>query len=325
MRSRRAAVRFAVILASGWCAWVCATAQTFPGRTIHLVASTPPGGTIDLVARLLAQHLPQALGQSVVVENKPGAAGNIAAEFVARSPADGYTLLVTASSHATNVNLYPKLSYHPVVDFAPISQLTSNDFVVVVPATSPANTLGEFLALAKSKKTDLSYGSSGSGQGNHLGMELLKTMMGFDAMHVPYNGTGPVTLALLAGQIDVAIQSPPGVLPQSNGGRLKILATTGKNRSLLIPNVPTMAEAGVPGYELRGWIGLLAPAGTPRNVVEMLQRESAKVLGRPDVAGPLRAVSLDVVASTPREFALFLDAEIATWARVIKKSGARAE
>jgi tripartite-type tricarboxylate transporter receptor subunit TctC len=325
MKLAFACVRTVLALLAGACIAASAAAQTFPHKPIRLIASTPPGGTIDLVARLLAQHLPAALGQPAVVENKPGAAGNIAAEFVARSPADGHTLLVTASSHATNVNLYPKLAYHPVKDFAPVSQLTSNDFVLVVPTASPANTLHGFLALARSKKTDLSYGSSGSGQGNHLGMELLKTMAGFDAVHVPYNGTGPVTLALLAGQVDVAIQSPPGVIPQMKNGRLRILATTGKARSPLIPEVPTVAEAGVPGYELLGWIGLLAPAGTPREVVETLQREAAKVLNRPDVASQLHAVSSSVVASTPQEFARFLDTEIATWAQVIKKSGARAE
>lgn len=325
MKLAFACVRTVLALLAGACIAASAAAQTFPHKPIRLIASTPPGGTIDLVARLLAQHLPAALGQPAVVENKPGAAGNIAAEFVARSPADGHTLLVTASSHATNVNLYPKLAYHPVKDFAPISQLTSNDFVLVVPTASPANTLQGFLALARSKKTDLSYGSSGAGQGNHLGMELLKTMAGFDAVHVPYNGTGPVTLALMAGQVDVAIQSPPGVIPQMKNGRLRILATTGQARSPLIPEVPTVAEAGVPGYELLGWIGLLAPAGTPREVVETLQREAAKVLTRPDVASQLHAVSSSVVASTPQEFARFLDTEIATWAQVIKKSGARAE
>jgi tripartite-type tricarboxylate transporter receptor subunit TctC len=318
-------LQLALALMAGALVSGSAIAQAYPAKPIRIIASTPPGGTIDLVARLLAQHLPAALGQPVVVENKPGAAGNIAAEFVAKAPADGYTLLVTASSHATNISLYPKLAYHPVKDFAPVSQLTSNSFVIAVPVSSPANTLSDFLALAKSKKSDLSYGSSGSGQGNHLGMELLKSMTGFKAVHVPYNGTGPVTLALLAAQIDVAIQSPPGVLPQMKTGRLKILATTGKARSPLIPEVPTVAEAGVPGYELLGWIGLLAPAGTPKEVVERLQREAKKILDRADVTSQLHAVSSDVVGSTPQEFSAFLDTEIATWAQVIKKSGARAE
>jgi tripartite-type tricarboxylate transporter receptor subunit TctC len=304
-------LQLALALMAGALVSGSAIAQAYPAKPIRIIASTPPGGTIDLVARLLAQHLPAALGQPVVVENKPGA--------------DGYTLLVTASSHATNISLYPKLAYHPVKDFAPVSQLTSNSFVIAVPVSSPANTLSDFLALAKSKKSDLSYGSSGSGQGNHLGMELLKSMTGFKAVHVPYNGTGPVTLALLAAQIDVAIQSPPGVLPQMKTGRLKILATTGKARSPLIPEVPTVAEAGVPGYELLGWIGLLAPAGTPKEVVERLQREAKKILDRADVTSQLHAVSSDVVGSTPQEFSAFLDTEIATWAQVIKKSGARAE
>lgn len=325
MKIGRASIRAALALVAGAFIGASAMAQAYPSKPVRIIASTPPGGTIDLVARLLAQHLPAALGQPVVVENKPGAAGNIAAEFVAKAPADGHTLLVTASSHATNISLYPRLAYHPVKDFAPVSQLTSNPFVIAVPAASPAHTLGEFLALARARKSDLSYGSAGSGQGNHLGMELLKTMAGFDAVHVPYNGTGPVTLALMAGQIDVAIQSPPGVLPQMKTGRLRILATTGRKRSPLIPEIPTVAEAGVPGYELLGWIALLAPAGTPKDVVDQLQREARKILGRAEVASQLHAVSSDVVASTPQEFSAFLDAEIATWAQVVKKSGARAE
>jgi tripartite-type tricarboxylate transporter receptor subunit TctC len=302
-----------------------ATAQALPNKPIRLIASTPPGGTIDLVARLLAQSMSASLGQPVIVENKAGAAGNIAAEYVAKSPADGTTLLVTASSHATNINLYPKLGYDPVKDFAPVSLLTTNSFVLVVPASSPASSTAEFLALAKSKKGALNYGSSGSGQGNHLGMELLKSMGGFDAAHVPYNGTGPVTIALIAGQVDVALQTPPGVVPHLKSGKLKALATTGKTRSPLLPNVPTLAESGVPGYELLGWIGLLAPAGTPKGTVEALQQAAKKALNQPDVLNQLHAVAADVVASTPQEFATFLDSEISTWAQVIKKSGARAE
>jgi tripartite-type tricarboxylate transporter receptor subunit TctC len=302
-----------------------ATAQTLPNKPIRLIASTPPGGTIDLVARLLAQSLAASLGQPVIVENKAGAAGNIAAEYVAKSPADGTTLLVTASSHATNINLYPRLGYDPVKDFAPVSLLTTNSFVLVVPASSPAHNTAEFLALAKSKKGALNYGSSGSGQGNHLGMELLKSMGGFDAAHVPYNGTGPVTIALLAGQLDVALQTPPGVIPYLKSGKLKALATTGKTGSPLIPNVPTLSESGVPGYELLGWIGLLAPAGTPKGTVEALQHAAKKALNQPDVLNQLHAVAADVVASTPQEFSTFLDSEISTWAQVIKKSGARAE
>ena len=325
MKAKTNGMRMLMALLVGAVVSAAATGQTLPSKPVRLVASTPPGGTIDLVARILAQHLTTSLGQAVIVENKAGASGNIAAEFVAKAPADGSTLLVTASSHATNINLYPKLPYHPVKDFAPVSLLTTNSFVLVVPASSPANSTGEFLALAKSRKGALNYGSSGSGQGNHLGMELLKSMGGFDATHVPYSGTGPVTIALLAGQVDVALQTPPGVMPHLKSGRLKFLATTGKTRSPLLPNVPTVAESGVPGYELLGWIGLLAPAGTPKETVEALQRATKKVLAQPDVVSQLNAVACDVVASTPQQFASFLDSEIATWAQVIKKSGARAE
>jgi tripartite-type tricarboxylate transporter receptor subunit TctC len=266
-----------------------------------------------------------SLGRPVIVENKAGAAGNIAAEFVAKAPADGSTLLVTASSHATNINLYPKLGYDPVKDFAPVSLLTTNSFVLAVPASSPANSAAEFLALARSKQGALNYGSSGSGQGNHLGMELLKSMGGFDAAHVPYSGTGPATIALLAGQVDVALLTPPAVVPYLKSGRLKLLATTGKTRSPLLPDVPTLAESDLPGYELLGWIGLLAPAGTPKGTVDTLQQAARKALEQPNARNQLQAVAADVVASTPQEFASFLNTEITTWAQVIKKSGARAE
>jgi tripartite-type tricarboxylate transporter receptor subunit TctC len=302
-----------------------AAAERFPSMPIRIIASTPPGGTIDLVSRLIAQKLTVALGQPAVVENKAGAAGNIAAEYVARAPADGHTLLVVASSHATNLSLYAKLPYDPVKDFAPVSLLTKNVFVLAVPASSPANSFAELLALAKAKKGGLSYGSAGAGQGNHLGMELLKTMAGFDAVHVPFSGTGPLTTAVLSGQVDLALLTPACALPYLKGGRLKILATTGKARSSFLPSIPTVAESGVPGYELTGWIGLLAPARTPKEVVAALQRETAKALKDPDVLKQLEAANAEAVGSTPEEFARFLQSEIATWARVIKQSGAKAE
>ena len=261
----------------------------------------------------------------MIVENKAGAAGNIAAEAVARAAPDGYTLVVVASSHATNVNLYSKLSYDPVKDFAPVSLLTTNFFVVAVPASSPANTLGELIALAKTKKGGINYGSAGAGQGNHLGMELLKVRGGFDATHVPYTGIGPATVALLGEQIDVSLLTPPGAVPHVKTGKLKILAMTGLKRSPLMPNVPTVAESGFPGYELSGWIGLLAPAGTPKEIVDKLQQAVAKVLKEPDVIGKLESVMAEPVGSTPQDFASFLQAEIATWGKVIKQSGAKAE
>lgn len=323
----RAKLFFRALLPLLACAFVgaAAAADAFPSKPIRIIASTPPGGTIDLVSRLIAQKMPADLGQPVVVENKAGAAGNIATEYVARAPADGYTLLVVASSHATNLNLYPRLGFDPVKDFAPVSLLTKNEFVVAVPGSSPANSFHELLALAKAKKGGLNYGSSGAGQGNHLGMELLKTMAGFDAVHVPFSGTGPVTAAVLAGQVDVALLTPAGALPYLKSGKLKILATTGRKRSTFLPNTPTVAEAGVPGYELTGWTGLLAPAGTPRDVVALLQRDAAKALKQPDVLKQLELSNSEAVASTPEEFARFLQSEISTWAKVIKQSGAKAE
>ena len=300
-------------------------AQSFPTKPIRIIASTPPGGSIDYVSRILAQRLPASLGQSAFVENKAGAAGNIAAEMVARSVPDGHTLLVVASSHATNLNLYANMSYDPVKDFAPVSLLTTNYFVVAVPGSSPVNTFGELIAAAKTRKGGLNYGSAGSGQGNHLGMEMLKGMTGFEAVHLPFSGIGPVTAALLGGQIDVALLTAPGAMPHVKSGKLKILAVTSPKRSVSLPNVPTVAESGVPGYELSGWIGLLAPAGTPKDVVDKLQRETAKVLKQPEVVAQLDVVSAEPIGSTPQEFAQFLQTEITKWGKIIQQSGAKAE
>ncbi|UUZ77257.1 tripartite tricarboxylate transporter substrate binding protein [Polaromonas sp. P1(28)-13] len=261
----------------------------------------------------------------MVIDNKAGAAGNIAADLAAKAPADGYTLLLVATSHATNINLYSKIGYDPIKDFAPISILNTNFFVVVVPAASSVNKLKELVSLAKLKDRKINYASAGSGQANHLGMELLKTIGGFDAVHVPYTSMGAATNALLGGQVDVAILSLSAALPQAKAGKLKILAMTAQKRSTLLPDVPTVVEAGFPGYELTGWQGLLAPAGTPKEVVDKLSREAAKVLHQPDVVAQLSVVAAEPVGSTPQEFAAFLQSEITKWGKVIKQSGAKAE
>lgn len=298
----------------------------FGGKSIKLVVPYPAGGTSDILARLLSQRMAEALGATVVVENKAGATGNLGSDFVAKSAPDGLTLLLTdMGSVAIAPSVFPNLPYDPVKDFAPVSLLTTNVFVVAVPASSPANNLREFIALAKAKKGALNYGSAGSGQGSHLGMELLKGMAGFDAVHVPFSGIGPVTAAVLGGQVDVSLLTPTGALPHVKSGRLKILAMTGTKRSPLLPGIPTVAESGVPGYELTGWIGLLAPAGTPKDVVDRLQREIAKALKQPDVAAQLDVVAAEPVASTPQEFAAFLQSEIVKWGKIIKQSGAKAE
>jgi tripartite-type tricarboxylate transporter receptor subunit TctC len=284
-----------------------------------------PGGGADFVARLLGQHLSPAFGHPVVIDNRAGAGGNIAAEITAKAPPDGYTLLSVNSNHATNVNLYRHISYDPIKDFTPISVLTSNYFLLAVHPSSPVKTIGEFVALAKSKNGQLTYASAGSGQGAHLGMELFKTLAGFDAVHVPYNGMGPATTSLLAGQVNVALLTPPAAVPQIKAGKLRVLAVTSLKRWPLLPGIPTVAESGYPGYELNNWQGLLAPARTPTEVVARIYHETARSLKAPEVVERLAAVVTEPVASPPEEFATFLQAEIAKWAKVIKQSGARAD
>ena len=302
-----------------------AFAQSYPNKPIRLIVPAAPGGGSDFVARMVGEKLSATFGQPVVVDNRPGAGGNIAAEAVAKAPPDGYTLIIVNSSHASNVNLYRKLSYDPVKDFAPVTQLVANFFLLSVNSSSTVTTVKEFVALAKSKKPEIAYASAGSGQGAHLGMELFKTLAAFDAVHVPYNGIGPATVALLGGQVNVALLTPPSTVPQVKAGKLRALAVTGPKRLALLPAVPTVAESGFPGFEVNNWQVLLAPAGTPREVVTKLYEETAKSLKLPDVVERLTAVGTDPVGSTPEECTVFIEAEIAKWGKVIKQSGAKAD
>ena len=215
--------------------------------------------------------------------------------------------------------------YDPIKDFAPISHLVSNFFLLAVHPSSPVKTVKEFVALAQSKKGELTYGSAGSGQGAHLGMELFKTLAGFDAVHVPYNGIGPATTSLLGGQVDVALLTPPSTVPLVKAGKLKVLAVTGPKRSAQLPGVPTVAESGYPGYEVNNWQGLLAPARTPKDVITKIHQETARSLKLPEVVERLSVAGTEPIGSTPQEFAAFLHAEIAKWAQVIKQSGARVD
>ena len=327
MRTNRGSLRWSTVWPLAACAFVCSAvcAQTYPTKPVRLIVAAAPGGGSDFVARLLAQQLSPALGQPVVIDNRAGAGGNIAAELTAKAPPDGYTLIVVANSHASSVSLYRKLSYDPVKDFAPITQLTANFFFLTVHPSSPAKTVKEFVAFAKSKKGELTYASAGSGQGAHLGMELFKMLAGFDAVHVPFSGIGPATTALLGGQVNVALLTAPSTVPLMKVGKLRVLGVTGPKRLALLPEVPTVAESGYPGYEVNNWQGLLAPAGTPKEIVAKIYREIAKGLKAPDVVERFAGVGTEPVGSPPQEFAAFLQAEIAKWAKVIKQSGARAD
>ena len=315
----------AAIICAGAFLWQHSAAQPYPNKTIRIVSAAAAGGGNDFVSRVIGQRLASAFGQQVLIDNRAGAAGNIAAEIVAKATPDGYTLVVGSASHATNPTLYRKLGYDAVKDFAPITQVTGQGYVFAVHLGVPAKTVEEFVAWAKTKKGGATYASSGNGQPSHLGMELLKTLGGFDAVHVTYKGGGPAMIDLVAGQVDVFLSSPPAAAPLIKAGKVRAVAVTALQRSELLADVPTVAESGFPGYEVNGWNGLLAPAGTPREIVMKLYSEIAKSLKQPEVRDRLAAGGLDPVGTTPEQFLAYIKAEIVKWEKIIKQSGARAE
>jgi len=302
-----------------------APAQSYPSKPIRMIVASAPGGGTDLAARVVGQKLAVALGQPVIIDNRAGAAGNIAADIAAKSQPDGYTLIMVSASHAINATLYRKLPYDTLKDFAPVSQVTGSAYVFAVNPSLPVQSFTEFITLAKARKGKLSYASSGNGQAGHLAMELLKTLAGFEALHVPYKGGGPAMLNLIAGQVDAFISSPPAAVPQVKAGKVRALAVTSLKRSDLLPDVPTIAESGFPQYEVNGWNGLLAPAGTPAVIVNRLQSEVAAALKQPDVRERMASNGLDAVGSTPAQYSALIQAEIGKWAKVVKQSGATAE
>ena len=303
-----------------------ATAQPYPSRPVHLVVPTPPGSTPDTVARTLAGKLQEAFGQPVVVENRTGAGGNIAAEAVAKSVPDGYTLFVGINGPvATNKYLYPNLGYDPGKDFAPISLLASAPQMLVVLPQLRLRDFQAFVDYARRNPGRISYGSVGSGSASHLTMELLKSEAKFFAVHIPYRGFPPAVTDMLAGNIHAMFAIIPGVLPHVKAGKMQALAVTSLKRSALAPDVPSVAELGFPQLESLAWIGLLAPAATPATVLERLSAEAMRGMNAPEVRGLLGKQGFDVVADTPDEFRRWIGAESAKWARVIRASGATAE
>ncbi len=300
-------------------------AQPYPNKIIRVLVGYPPGGSLDALARIIGQKLSPSLGQQVIVENRAGAGGNIAAELVAKAQPDGYTLLMVAAPHAVNPSLYRSVAYDPVKDFVAITQITANDFVLVVHPSVPVKTLKEFIALAKAKNGGLTYASGGIGTAGHLGMELLKPLAGFEAVHVPYKGGGPAITDVIAGQVDAYILTPAVALPHLRSGKIRAIAATGPKRSTLLPDVATIAEEGFPGYEVSGWQGLVASAGTPPAIVAKLHQEISKILKLPDVIDRIKASGVEVVGSTPEEFAAYIQAEVTRYEKVIKRAGAKAE
>lgn len=297
-------------------------AQDWPTKPITLVVPYPPGGPTDIVARVVAQGLGDELKQTIIVDNRSGAGGNIGADMVAKAAPDGYMLLLATTAHAINMSLFKNLNYDTRKSFAPVTLLTSGPLVIVTRPDLPANNVRELIALAKSTPGKLTFASSGNGQSTHLAAELFGAMAGVRMVHVPYRGSAPALTDVMGGQADIMFDTMLSSMPYVNGGKLKALAVTGAASSPAAPNVPTVAEAGLPGYEATAWNGLLAPAGTPASVVERLNSALQKVLGRADIQQKFAAQGFAPAWKTPADTARFLDVEVEKWAGVVKTSGA---
>ncbi len=298
-----------------------ALAQQYPARTVRLIAHSSPGGTSDILGRLVAQKLAEALGQQVVVENRAGASGIIGVEAAAKSAPDGHTLLITQTSIAINPSMFARLPYNAMRDFAPITQLVVAPNVLMVHPSVPATSVKGFIALAKAKPGSLVNGSPGQGTSPHLSAELFKIMTGITMDHVQFKGAGMAIISLLAGEIPVMFTTPPTAMPYLKAGRLRPLGVTTTTRVEALPDVPTIAEAGVPGYESVQWFGMLVPAGTPRAIIDRLHQEITRALRTPDMKERLTSLGLNTVGSTPEEFAGYINSETEKWAKVIKTMG----
>ncbi len=298
--------------------------EPYPVRPVRMIVGFAPGGGTDLTARPVAQKLSELLGQQVLVENRPGAAGNIATEQVARAPADGYTLLMgTIAALAINPSLYGNLKYDPEADFAPVIQVVDATNVLVLHPSVPAASVPELIALAKQKS--LSAGSSGIGATGHLSIELFNLMTGVKLVHVPYKGGGPAMGDLIGGQVHLIFATLASAAPQIKAGKIKAIAVTTARRSALLPEVPTLSEAGLTGFDANNWYGLVAPAKTPRAIVMRLNAEVTKILAMPEVRANLAVQGLDPAGGTPEQFAAYIRSERIKWAKVVKESGAKPE
>jgi tripartite-type tricarboxylate transporter receptor subunit TctC len=298
-----------------------AFAQGWPSRPVRVVAAYPAGGSIDIVARLVSQRLGESLGQPFIVENKAGAAGNIGTDFVAKAAPDGYTLLMgSAAAISSAPNVYAKLPYDPLKDLLPIVLVANQPNALIVRPGLAANNVREFIALARANPGKLNYGSSGVGASQHMTAELFAMMTGVQITHVPYKGGAPAMADLMSGQIDFMFDPVPTSIQVVRSGKVRALAVTSLRRSEVMPDLPSMAEAGLDGFELRGWIGLLAPANTPRDLVQRLNGEVLKMLAA-DLRGKLLELGLDVAGGTPEQFAAFIREDIAKYGRIVKTSG----
>jgi tripartite-type tricarboxylate transporter receptor subunit TctC len=316
----RAAIILVLALATS------AHAQPWPSKPIKYIVPFAPGGTTDILARMVAPKLAEALGQPVVVENKPGQAGSIGAAELARAAPDGYTIGGgTISSHAINVSLYSKLPYDPLRDFSPITMLATLPNMLIVHPSIPASNVQELIAFLKANPNKHSFGSAGNGTSQHMSGELFKTMAGVEMQHIPYKGSGPMIPDLLAGTISMSFENMTTAYPPVKAGRLRALAVTSAKRSFVAPEVPTMAEAGLAGYDISSWQALFAPAGVPKAIVDRLYTETAKALKAPDITSRLQDLGLDGGGMPPQELASLIRSEIPKLGKVVRDSGAKVD
>ena len=300
-------------------------ASAYPSKPVKVVVPYPPGGPTDIVARVVFQQVSEATGQQFVIDNRAGGGGNIGAEAVAHAPADGYTLLVATTAHAINMSLFSGLRYDVVKDFTPVSLLTQGPLVLVATPSFPANNVRELIALAKAKPDTLNFASSGNGQSTHLSGELFNAMAGVKISHVPYKGSAPALTDVVSGQVPLMFDAMLSAMPFVNSGKLKALAVTSSMRSPAAPNVPTIAESGLPGYEVFAWNGLLAPAGTPKAVVARLSEELKKALQLPQVKEKFSAQGFSASWETPEYFGKFLQDEVEKWTKTVRMSKAKVD
>ena len=300
---------------------VGAQAVKYPDKPIRIVVAYTPAGATDILARTIGQKMNEAWGQPVITDNRPGANGNIGTEYAAKATPDGYTLLmVTAGTHGINPGLYRKLGFDAVKDFAPVSLVAMVPNIFVINNAVPAKDLKEFIAYVKANPGKFNYGSPGNGSTAHLSMELFKTMTGTNMQHIPYKGSAGVLADVIGGQIIATMDNMPPYVPQVKAGKVRAIAVSTTHRSPAVPDVPTVAEAGVPGYDSGAWFGLVAPANTPKDIVDKLSRETARILKLPDVSARLADLGAEAVGGTPEQFAAHIKSETAKWAKVIKDS-----
>jgi tripartite-type tricarboxylate transporter receptor subunit TctC len=305
---------------------ISATAQTYPSKPIKWVVPFAAGGTTDILARTVGEKLSIALGQPVVVDNRPGAGGGVGADYTAKSAPDGYTIMGgTISTHAINALLYKSLPYDPIKDFVPITLIARVPNMLVINPDVPAKNVAELIALLKANPAKYTFASSGNGTSQHLSGELFKSMAGVEMQHIPYKGSPPALQDVVAGQVTMTFDNITTAWPLAKGGRLRALAVTTAKRSPVAPDVPTLAEAGLVGYEVGSWQGVFAPAGTPPDVIRRLNAEMVKIIQSPEVREKLIALGAEPVGDSPEEFAALVKSEVSKWADVVKKSGARVD